>query len=371
MVTPFAVRLCLRDPEYAGRTSGGLYAVSTIGSIAGTFIAGFVLIAWLGNTAIILATAVLLAIAALLLDPSHRLLKTVSLVVFLLLLLFSRYQDLKMAGLGFIDQDTPYNRVLVYVDKDFQTGRLIREMVTGPGGRQSAMFLDDATDLVVAYTRFYRLVEYYQPAMSNMLVLGGGGYSFPKYALKHYPNVKVDVVELDPGITELARKHFALADDSRLKVIEEDARTFLWSLQKSSTRYDVILCDVFTSHYSIPFHMVTREAATLMKEALSPQGVILVNVLASLEGHSSRFYKALYATYSEVFDHIDLYAVQDPGDSHRRQNIILVAGNSLVQQQVASDEIQRMLAHAIPKPQGGFSPFTDEFAPVDRYLTEM
>ncbi len=100
--------------------------------------------------------------------------------------------------------------------------------------------------------------------------------------------------------------------------------------------------------------MVTREAATLMKEALSPQGVILVNVLASLEGHSSRFYKTLYATYSEVFDHIDLYAVQDPGDSHRRQNIILVAGNSLVQQQFASDEIQKMLAHAIPKPQGDF-----------------
>lgn len=371
MVTPFAVRLCLRDPEYAGRTSGGLYAVSTIGSIAGTFIAGFVLIAWLGNTAIILATAALLAFAALLLEPSHRLLKTISLVAFLLMILLSRYQDLKLAGLGFIDKDTPYNRVLVYAKEDYQTGRLIREMVTGPGGRQSAMFLDDVTGLAVAYTRFYRLVEYYQPAMRNMLVLGGGGYSFPKYALKHYPNVTVDVVELDPGITELARNHFGLVDDFRLKVIEEDARTFLWSLQKSSTRYDVILCDVFTSHYSIPFHMVTREAATLMKEALNPHGVILVNVLASLEGKSSHFYKTLYATYSEVFDHIDLYAVQDPNNSHRRQNIIIVAGNSLVQQKNVSDEIQKMLAHVIPKPQDGFPPFTDEFAPVDRYLTKM
>jgi spermidine synthase len=204
-----------------------------------------------------------------------------------------------------------------------------------------------------------------------MLVLGGGGYSFPKYALKHYPKVKIDVVELDPGITELARNHFGLEDNSRLKIIEEDARTFLWSLQKSSTRYDVILCDVFTSHYSIPFHMVTREAAALMKEALSPHGVILVNVLASLEGKSSRFYKTLYATYSGVFDHIDLYAVQDPSNGHRRQNIIIVAGNSLVQQQIVSDEIQKMLAHRIPNPQDGSPPFTDEFAPVDRYLSEM
>jgi len=370
MVTPFAVRLCLRDPAYAGRTAGGLYAVSTVGSIGGTFIAGFVLIAWMGNTAILLAVAALLALASLLVEPSLRLMKAVSFVAFLLMILFARQQDLRLAEQGFFDQDTPYNRVIVHGGEDYRSGRPTREMVTGPEGRQSAMFIDDEAELAVAYTRFYRLAEYYQPEMRTMLVLGGGGYSFPKYALKHYPQVTVDVVELDPGITQIARDHFRLVDHPRLRIIEEDARTFLWSLGKTATRYDVILCDVFTSHYSIPFHMVTHEAATLMKEALSPQGIVLVNILASLEGTSSRFYQTLYATYAGVFDHIDLYAVQEPDNKNRWQNIILAASNTPIPQQIVSDEIRKMLAHAIPKPQNPSPPFTDEFAPVDRYLTE-
>lgn len=368
MVPPFAVRLCLEDPAYTGRTAGRLYAISTVGSIVGTFLAGFVLIAWVGSTSILFITAATLALASWLAEPSTKALKSISLVIFLLAIFFCRQQDSWLEQHGFLDRDTPYNRVLVYTGKEQGTNRLTREMVTGPQGRQSAMYLDDTTELAVPYTRFYRLAEYYRPEMRRMLVLGGGGFSFPKYALAHYPELQVDVVELDPGMTALARTHFALKDNPRLRIIEEDARTFL---QKTQSEYDVILCDVFTSHYSIPFHLVTVEAIGLMRSALVPNGVVLVNLLASPEGVSNRFYKALYATFKTAFTIIQTYAVDDPADVTLWQNLILAASIGPPPTPTNDANIQKMLDHALPVPLENIPPFTDEFAPVDRYITEF
>jgi spermidine synthase len=365
MVAPFAVRLRLLDREHTGRTAGNLYAVSTIGSIVGTFLAGFVLIAWVGSTSILYITAAGLALASFLADPSGKLIKGCSLILFVIAIFLNHNHDSFLARQGLIDTDTPYNRVLVYNSNEQSTGRPTREMVTGPFGRQSAMYLDDITELAVAYTRFYRLAEYFKPEMKSMLVLGGGGFSFPKYALAHYPELQIDVVELDPGIVSLSRSHFGLSQDPRLKVIEEDARTFL---QNNTKRYDVILCDVFTSHYSIPFHLVTVEAVEHMRRALSPSGVVLVNVLASQNGQSSNFYAAYYQTLKTTFPEIRAYAVSNPSDLRLWQNLILAAfATPFTATGPANEDIQEMLANQINPPIKTIAPFTDEFAPVDRY----
>ena len=369
MVAPFAVRLQLADTDTAGRTAGSLYALSTIGSIAGTFLAGFVLIAWMGSTAILFITAMVLAAAAWLAAPSGRLWQGVSLLVFVLALLIGRAQDRRLEQVGFLDRDTPYNRVLVYTGKEEGTGRLTRDLVTDPSGRQSAMYLDNPSELALPYTRFYRLAEYYRPGMRRMLVLGGGGFSFPKYALAHYPDLQVDVVELDPGMIALARSHFALPEDPRLRVIEADARTFL---QRTEDRYDVILCDVFNSHYAIPFHLVTVEAVGLMRRALNPSVVVLVNLLASPEGVASRFYQALYATFATAFAEVQAYAVHDPADRERWQNLVLAALTGPSPATRPDDPVlQSLLANTLPPPVTTIPPFTDEFAPVDRYLGSL
>jgi spermidine synthase len=366
MVPPFAVRLCLEDREHGGRTAGRLYAISTIGSIVGTFLAGFVLIAWVGNTAILFITAAFLALASWMADPSNRPLKGASIVFFALAVFFSRQQDLRLEQLGFVDRDTPYSRVLVYTTREEGTDRLTREMVTGPHGRQSAMYLDEVTELVLPYTHFYRLTEHYRPDARRMLVLGGGGYSFPKYALAHYPEIHIDVVELDPGITQLARSHFGLTDHPRLTIFEEDARTFL---NKRTSVYDVILCDVFTSHYSIPHHLTTVEAVALMRAALTPNGVILVNLLAAPEGDSGRFYRALDATFRTAFPWVQTYAVAAPNDLRLWQNLMMAAGSIAPPATSDNPGLQRMLDHALPPPVNDMAPLTDEFAPIDRYLS--
>lgn len=112
--------------------------------------------------------------------------------------------DAQRRAEGFVDTDTAYNRVIVFKGAENSTGRLMRVMSTGPRANQSAMYLDDPSALALPYTRYFRLAEHFVPEMRRLLVLGGGGFSFPKYALANYANVSVDVVEMDPGIIALA-----------------------------------------------------------------------------------------------------------------------------------------------------------------------
>lgn len=368
MVAPFAVRLRLADMASGGRTAGTLYAISTIGSIAGTFLAGFVLIAWIGSTNILLLMAAVLAVAALCAARSDAAAKGTACALFLALLLGAVGHDARLVHEGFVDGDTPYNRVMVFKVAEAGTGRLMRVMTTGPHAKQSAMYLDSPTDLALSYTRYFRLAEHFVPKMRRMLVLGGGGFSFPKFALAAYPELTLDVVELDPGIVALARDYFELRDHPRLRIFAEDARTFL---NRNRETHDAVLCDTFNSHYTIPFHLATREAAQRMQTALAPGGVVLVNLISALTGERGRFFCALRATYASVFPTVLVFAVDDPLDRTGSQNIILAAFASEGEPPLSAGdpELNAMLARRVQPPvDADCKPLTDDYAPVDRYM---
>ena len=369
MVSPFAVRLKLEDTQTSGRTAGKLYAISTIGSIFGTFLAGFVLIPRLGSTNILLLMAAVLALASLLVERSHGRIKAASCAIFLMMLFLVLGHDKRMAAAGFVDVDTQYNRVLVFNGTEKSTGRVMRIMTTGPHAWQSAMYLDDPSELALPHSRFYRLAKHFAPDMQRLLMLGGGGFTFPKYALENYANVRVDVVELDPGITALARDHFGLRDHPRLNIIAEDARTFL---NRNAEKYQVILCDTFNSHYAIPFHLTTLEAARRIKASMTPDGVVLINLLSAIEGDRGRLFRALFATYAGTFPKVMAFAVDDPHDPSGWQNIIIAAFASEADPSVLSPdrEIASMLANRLKTPIAlDMPPLTDDFAPVDRYVS--
>jgi spermidine synthase len=369
MVAPFAVRLKIVDTLTSGQTAGKLYAISTIGSISGTFLAGFVLIPGLGSTNILLLMAAVLALASLLAERSHARIKVAVCAILLLLLFMAMHHDKRMAAAGFVDVDTPYNRVIVLNGVEKYTSRVMRGMITGPHAWQSAMYLDDPSELALPYSRFYRLAKYFAPDMRRLLVLGGGGFSFPKYALENYQNVRVDVVELDPGITTLAREQFGLRDHPLLTIIEEDARTFL---NRNKEKYEVILCDVFNSNYTIPFHLTTQEAARRIKASMTPDGVVLINLLSAIEGDRGRFFRALFATYAGIFPKVMAFAVDNPQDPSGWQNLIIAAFASEAGSPSPSSDgdIASMLANRIQTSIAqDMPPLTDDFAPVDRYVS--
>jgi spermidine synthase len=371
MVSPYAVKLKLRDMDTSGSTVGRLYAVSTAGSILGTFLGGFVLIAFFGSTGILYVLALALVMASLCASFSGKRMKLASGALFVLLFLasasYARYQK----SLGFHDIDTDYSRIVIYDGRDVMRGRMVRAIMTHPKAMQSAMFVDDPGELFLEYTKFFELAFYFKPELKKMLMLGGGGYSFPKYSLKEYPGTEIGVVEIDPMVTGLAKRYFALDEDPRLTVFHRDARNFLNS---AGRRYEAIVGDVFNSHYSLPFHLATREAVESLRNTLTDDGVAVMNVLGQIEGRNGAFVRALYATFKSVFPQVWLFPVSDPEDGSLYQNIILVALKSGEKPDFskANAHFGNYLAHLWTRPVDADYPvLTDDYAPVENYLNPL
>jgi spermidine synthase len=378
MVSPFAVRLRMEDARHSGRTAGNLYALSTVGSIAGTFAAGFWLTAAIGTTNLVLTLAGVLVAASFCVHWGDLPLKLAAAGLTGLAALGLSAYDSQLRSADIFDMDTPYQRVLVYNARNTETGERLRMLSTGPEGSQSAVDLEDPTRLALPYTRYYRLAGHFRPDLHNMLMLGGGGYSFPKYAMSR-PNEfggapRMDVVEIDPGVTAVAREYFGLKAMPGLTLHHDDARRFL-NRMAAPGGYQVALVDVFTSHLSVPFHLATRETAQALSRALDDNGVVLVNCISAAEGPKSRFYRALLATYRDVFPHVESFLLE-PEDPTSLQNIILAAFKSPAPPVLESGnpEYAAMLARRYLPPDtlpGDPPVLTDDFAPVDHYLLNL
>ncbi len=368
MVSPYAVKLKINDLNTSGSTVGNLYAISTVGSIVGTFLAGFYLIPFLGSTNILLflsALLVFLSIATSLKKLSRK--RSLVITTFAIFAAFILSGSLIEKEL--IDVETYYNRVLIYNSVDEKTGKEIKSMRIN-NESSSAMFIE-SDDLVYEYTKYYRLAKHFNPDLTNSLMLGGAAYSYPKDYLDKFPQAHMDVVEIDPGVTELAKKYFRLEDDPRLVIYHEDGRVFLNRAPKE--KYDTILIDTFTS-FSPPYQLTTEEALRLMHGALNDDGVIIANIISSLEGESSKFLRAEYRTFAEIFPQVYLFPVNHPDNTSKVQNIMLVALKSKEEPlfESADPELDSYLTHLWKKEIPQDLPILkDDHAPVDHYMSEV
>ena len=329
MVSPYAVKLKIKNLETSATTVGSLYAISTVGSIVGTFAAGFVLISYLGNTNILFLLSTILLITSIIADPKNFFKTRVALVVLVIILAFWRGHQLRVDALsqGLVDVDTRYSRIRIEDGIYKPNGRPMRGIVTDPYVIQSARYLDtdDDNDVIFEYTKFYRLAGHFVDNPNSGLVIGGAGYTAPRSFLASHPEAKVDVVEIDPKMTELARKYFSLKDDPRLKIFHEDARTYL---ARSDKKYDVIFMDAFQSVYSVPYQLTTAEAIESMHERLNSDGIVLANIISSIEGSKGKFIRAEYATYKSVFPHVYIFQTKKNLSATQPQNLILFASKS-------------------------------------------
>ncbi|MYL83888.1 hypothetical protein GTA51_12190 [Desulfovibrio aerotolerans] len=364
MVAPFAVRLALGDAATVGATAGRLYALSTLGSIVGTFAAGFVLVAALGSTTILLVTAVFLVAVSLLASRADARAKAAAVAVIALGGLWLTAQNALLTEAGIHDVDTAYGRVLVYEGLNPETARPIRVMTTGPSRFQSAMYPDAPDELALDYTRFFTLGLEMAPAAPRVLLLGGGAYSFPRHVLAARPQAAVTVVELDPGVTELAREHFGLMPHPGLTIVHEDARMVI---NRDGGPFDLIYLDAFGTDYAPPFHLVTREAAKRLQHLLTPQGTVIVNAIGTLEGDGARFIRSLAATFAAVFDDVALYPLDSAGSPQAARNIMLLARNHPGPLPLGSDpEKRRFLEKRLEASAvAGGMVLTDDHAPVE------
>jgi spermidine synthase len=286
MVSPYAVRLKVDQVEDAGRVSGRLYAIGTIGSLTGTFLASLLLIPLVGTHRTFLLFALALALVALPALGRRRVLGALVAVVILVLILIP---------VGRTKTATSNGKVIWERETEYQYARVIQRT-----DGERLLELNEGQAVHSVYRKGEWLTGGY---WDEMLVLPFAGANPPKRvailgsaagttarAMAHYfPDIQIDAVEIDPDVTKVGRELFDLRGRN-ITTHDADARPWL---QAQDEKYDAILVDAYRQPY-IPFYLTTREFFDLVKERLTPGGTVAINV-----GHpaqSDKLEKVLTAT---------------------------------------------------------------------------
>ena len=369
VVSPYAITLKLEDLNRVGRTAGNLYALSTIGSIIGTFSAGFWLIPFFGTIKVLFFVSAVLILAAILAFSKELNKKEVLGLILIIVLItpFFYVSSLREVDSRIVDIDTEYNRIHVFKARLANNPRPALILTTDPFSIQSGMYLDKDDELLFEYLKYYKLSDYFVPNLKSVLLLGGAAYAYPKDFLKNHENATIDVVEIDRGMTDIARKYFNLEDNQRLNIYHQDGRVFLNNNQK---KYDVILLDAFTSRLSVPYQLTTIETARKVHENLNNDGVVIFNIVSSFIGEKSKFLQAEYITYKEIFPQVYLFKI-DNTDPEEIQNVILIAfkTDKIPVFESEDDEIDKRLKKIWKDEIKAEVPIlTDDHAPVDYYI---
>jgi spermidine synthase len=292
-VAPYAVRLSVTNVEEAGRVSGRLYAISTLGSLTGVFLASLLLIPLLGTRRTFLVFAVALALVALV-GLGRGIFAAAPLVLAALIAIPTgtvKAQD----GIVILDEaETEYQYARVErtsggtVRLQLNEGLAIHSM-RRPGSYLTGDYWDDM--LVLPFAT--------QPGPPAKVAILGNAAGTTARAFGHYfPGTVVDAVEIDSELTRLGKRWFDLRETPNLRVHTADARPYL---RRSPGGYDAILVDAYRQPY-IPFYLATREFFALVADRLTASGSVIVNV-----GHpegSDKLEKVLTATMREAFGHV-------------------------------------------------------------------
>ena len=361
--SPFAVKLKDKDLEEIGGVSGRMSALSTIGSIVGTFLAGFVLIPKLGVKNIILLVVIVLVILSYLIyedkDIKYTLKTIATLVILVSLVLVGKKMFLQKHEDMILDTDSEYSRIWI---KKFtnNSGKEYNTLEVDTGYESIA---SGEKNLTAEYLKYYDLFNYYQENTENVLMIGGAAYTYPSYFLEQYKDKKIDVVEIDSKMTELAEKYFDLnTQNKNLNIYHEDGRRYINTTQN---KYDCILIDAFKG-LNVPFQLTTEEALIQAKRNLNENGIVITNIISALDGKNANFIKYEYATYKKVFKDVKIFKVQNGMfNDDELQNLILVGfkGN-LIEKNDEYNKYKNLLKNEVLDFSSDKNVVTDEFCPV-------
>jgi len=300
VTSPFVIRLTARTIKQVGRTAGIVYAVSTIGSIAGTLGAAFYLIPALGTRAILYLLGGLLALTALLAASARGAGRGGAAAAVLALCLFA--QPAYATERILLERDSPYHRLYVTEDESYRWLRSDNVWHT-------QMLLKDPHGRGLPYSDYVDLAFLFHPEIRRVLVIGLGGGTIPKRFVRDYPQVKVEAVEIDPDVIKIAARYFDIHAGPRLAIHEADGRIFL---RRSKEKWDLIVLDAYYAD-TVPFFLTTREFFQMVRDHLNPGGVLANNVVSSLTGPRSAFFRSVYRTMRKVFPQVHAFAVPESG----------------------------------------------------------
>jgi spermidine synthase len=270
---------------------------------------------------------------------------------------------------------SPYHHIIVYDQNGFR-------ILSFDGTTETRMSLSNPLEGHFEYTEFFHMAWLWNTQITNVLVVGLGGGSAQRSFAHYYPEWRLETVEIDERVLQVAREYFRFRESPMQRVQIEDGRVFL---KRSRKKYDLLILDAYTKHRygsAIPYHLATREFFTLASERLTTNGVLAYNVIGTVEGWQSDVLGAVYKTMKSVFPEVYLF----PASSS--QNVVLIGTKSpvplsMVQARQRAGELVRSGQVKLPtfqtraqalRWQGGPGFYrsrvlTDDYAPIDGLLT--
>jgi spermidine synthase len=371
-VSPFAIRLLVKNVETSGNTAGRLYALSTAGSILGTFLPVFWFIPTYGTRPTLVGFGLALVVISVAgLWPRRRLYAAFGIAVILAWILLPSGIKPPQVGTLVYEKESAYNYIQVVQDGT-KTELILNEgeAIHSIYDTQSLLTGGPWDYMVIADS--FRPAQATEPEPKSVAILGlAGGTAARQYTAAFGQQVQVTGVEIDPAILDVAHRYFHL-DSPNVHPVVADARYWL---DTQAGKYDVMALDAYQQPY-IPFHLTTREFFSSVRDHLNPGGAVVVNV-----GRTSTDYRlvdAIASTMAAVYPSVFLVDVPDFTNT-------MVYGST---EPTTIDDIKHNLglvneplAKAIATSavdDGGLrvSPyhgqvFTDDLAPVERLIDEI
>jgi tetratricopeptide (TPR) repeat protein len=389
-ISPVVAKMALDRGLATGRTVGDIYAWGAAGSIAGTFAAGYYLIATMGTIAVIWMVGGVLLVMAILCRPRFW-------VVYLWAVIFAAALTMGMVpldwakdkGLTFALREKPDPKV-IYRDESQYCHIEVKRLSETVDKRafiqdklmHSEIIMDDILDLQYSYEQIYAAITHRlsgDKQKLSVLVIGGGGYVFPRYIEKVWPGSRIDVAEIDPRVTEAATKAFGLARDTSIRTYTMDARNYVDGLLRQGkntgqiSRYDFIYEDALND-YSIPYQLCTKEFNDKIAQLLTDNGVYMIELIDIY--HSGLFVGSFINTLERTFPYV--YAVTGNQPRSMRNTFVVIAANrKLNLENLGSEKPVRNLDLWILnnsdmeelRRKANQTILTDDYAPVENLLT--
>ena len=350
-ISPVVAKMALERGLPTGRTVGDIYAWGAAGSIAGTFVTGYYLIAVMGTVAIIWTIGASLLLMAILYWVRLWVLYVWA-IIFIALAAMGMVpaEWAQSAGTALAVREKP-NPNIIYEDESQYCYIAVKQISKNPDRRafmqdrlkHSKIIMGDIGNLQYSYEQIHAAITHRFSRGKDklsVLIIGGGGYVFPRYVEKNWPGSRIDVAEIDPRVTEAAMAAFGLRRDTTINTITMDARNYADELLGQErtgvlkTRYDFIYEDAL-DHYTIPFQLVTKEFNDKIAILLGEEGIYMIELIDVF--NSGLFLGTYINTLRETFPYVYAVTTADLSRSERNTFVLVAAKRELDLDNLAED----------------------------------
>jgi len=319
-IQPIILKIFADDFSKIGSRYGLLSAVWSIGSVLGVFLTGFVFISTIGSAETIFFIAVILLLTGIMFTIDNKKNAIFIIITIVMFVLFFLLQQ----------KTVEQTKMVFQKETNYYLAKVIDLYL--PDFGQSRMLLLDIDSHSIQpekkseyfYPEIYPVFSNFKKEIRDILVIGAGAYTMPKYFKEYYNNSNVSVVEIDSEMEKIGEDYFNLKKYD-INTITGDAKIII---NKDTKKYDLIFGDAYSSFISVPWYLLTKEWNEEVKNKLHDNGIYAVNFIGSLIGDESEFTKSVITTFKLSF--LNYYIFTFGLEPEKTQNIVLIGINGVL-----------------------------------------